>query len=388
MNLVVIPFHDWRKSEKEGFRTRDVHFIRAFHELDGIEKILVINRPSTPIELWAKKFSKDLRGEVVLEKGKFRLTKIDEGLYVADCFSKDMLGQAIHRQAWFLDAFGHEDYCRFVQKACELLDMKGAPLLTQNVFSFKMVSRLEAPFKLFDAWDNFLKFPAYQKFKGRLWEGYQSLSETADAWITNSHENISFFRKNFNPRRIELVKNGVRRDFGGDTFSEPEDLGQIARPIFGFGGKISYLLDYELINFITKAIPDASFVFVGQILDKEVFKKIIRRPNVHFLGDKPYAEYANYVKGFDTCLVPYRIKEGQHGGDSMKVYEYLLLGKKVVGTNGNGLEDLQDYIYVAHTPQEFALALADTTNARLPFPIEEHTWKAKAEKLVEKFKEF
>jgi glycosyltransferase involved in cell wall biosynthesis len=266
--------------------------------------------------------------------------------------------------------------------------MKGASLLTQNVFAHKMVSKLNAPVKIFDAWDNFLKFPAYHKFREQLFEGYQSLSERADAWLTNSNENISFFRETFNPKDIELVKNGVRRDFGINAYNKPKDMKQIGGPIYGFGGKITYLLDVDLINYITKAVPFASFVFVGQILDKEVYHQIVKRSNVFFLGDKPYAEYANYVKSFDTCIVPYRIKEGQHGGDSMKVYEYLLLGKKVVGTNGNGLEDLQDYIYVAHTPQEFALALADTTNARLPFPIEEHTWKAKAEKLVEKFNEF
>ena len=89
--------------------------------------------------------------------------------------------------------------------------------------------------------------------------------------------------------------------------------------------------------------PDFSFVFVGQILDKEVYKKIEKRDNVIFLGDKHYDIYPNYVANFDVCIIPYNINEGQHGGDSIKAYEYLLTRKKVVGTKGNGLLDLKKH---------------------------------------------
>ena len=32
MNIIAIPFHDWRKSKKEGFRTRDCHLINALQK--------------------------------------------------------------------------------------------------------------------------------------------------------------------------------------------------------------------------------------------------------------------------------------------------------------------------------------------------------------------
>ena len=32
MNLVVVPFHDWRKILLEGSRTRDSHFIEEFRK--------------------------------------------------------------------------------------------------------------------------------------------------------------------------------------------------------------------------------------------------------------------------------------------------------------------------------------------------------------------
>ena len=55
MNIIAIPFHDWRKSKKEGFRTRDCHLINALQKDEKVKNILVINRPTTLLELFYKK---------------------------------------------------------------------------------------------------------------------------------------------------------------------------------------------------------------------------------------------------------------------------------------------------------------------------------------------
>jgi hypothetical protein len=65
MDLIIIPFHDWRKSEKEGFRTRDVHFIKALTKEKSINKILVINRPITRLELLYKRHKRALDGKQI-----------------------------------------------------------------------------------------------------------------------------------------------------------------------------------------------------------------------------------------------------------------------------------------------------------------------------------
>ena len=141
-------------------------------------------------------------------------------------------------------------------------------------------------------------------------------------------------------------------------------------------------MNYKLINFITQDNPKSSFVFVGQILDKKVYNKIEKRKNVFFLGDKNYSIYPRYVSNFDICIVPYNINEGQHGGDSMKAYEYLLTGKKVVGTNGNGLQDLKEYLYLAENPKEFSDLLKNYKNEKAIINIEDHSWQSKSVKLL------
>jgi hypothetical protein len=235
---------------------------------------------------------------------------------------------------------------------------------------------------LFDAWDNFLKFPGYKALQKELQKGYTQISKTIPNWTTNSNENIKFYKNNFGVQNIELIKNGVKTGFVKGSYDIPPDLKKIKRPWIGFGGKISYLIDYDLINFISEKNPALSFVFVGQVLDKKVYNKITKRANVIFLGDKRYDIYPNYVRSFDICIVPYHIKNKQHGGDSMKAYEYLLAGKKVVGTNGNGLEDLKEHVYVVDTKEDFSKELINMDNLKKPLDIEAHSWESKVKKIV------
>lgn len=382
MDFVIIPFHDWRKSEKEGFRTRDVHFINALAGNSFSNRILVINRPITKLELIYKKHQTKLDGKVLLKMGKFSLTEVRNNVYVADYHSIDILGQVVYRFNWFIDKYNDISYRNFIEICLGYLKFNKVTLLNQNVFAFKLAVSLNAEFKIFDAWDNFLKFPGYSNIREKLFGGYEELSCKMDKWITNSNENIEFYRNTFGVNEIMLLKNGVKTNFGQDAVIVPEDLKNIKKPWIGFGGKISYLIDYELINFITEDNPESSFVFVGQILDHSVYNKIVKRKNIFFLGDKKYDIYANYVKSFDICIIPYQINDKQHGGDSMKAYEYLIAKKKVVGTNGNGLEDLNDFIYVTKSKEEFSKELKSSNNSKINLPIEKHTWDSKAREIL------
>lgn len=387
MNLIVVPFHDWRKSESEGFRTRDVHLINAFSKLPHVEKVLVVNRPLTWLELYYKKYKRELNGRRIIQQKKFELTEINQKLYVADYFSGDWFGALKDRQKWFFKAYGNEQYQDFLKQCLEYLEMEDTVLVTQNVFAYQLSTRFPVKSKLFDAWDNFMKFPAYKAIRSELKQAYLSSGEHIDHWTTNSAENQGLFAQEYGVRKIEVVKNGLNISFVNADLPKPKDLEDIPGPIIGFGGKLSYLVDVELVNKITADHPNASFVFVGQILAKDVYTNIVKRSNVHFLGDKHYSEYPAYVKSFDICIVPYRINEGQHGGDSLKAYEYLSTGKKVVGTNGNGLQDLHEYLYLGITPEEFSEMLKDTLNEKPPLNLEPHLWGTKAATIIEMMNE-
>lgn len=387
MNLTIIPFHDWRKIQKEGFRTRDAHIIKALYTNNLVEKVLVINRPITYLELVYKKISKRIEGEVILKHKEFTLYEVKENLYVVDFISSDIVGQVSQRHKWFIEAYNHRDYVNFIKKCWTELGFKNEYLITQNIFAFKLAISLPAKSKLFDAWDNFLKFPTYKKFVNDLKIGYRLSAKNIKYWTTNSNENVEYYKNTFSVSRIFLLKNGVKENFAQDSTNEPKDLVNIQRPIIGFGGKISYLMNVDLINYLIGENRSLSFVFVGQILNKSAYRAIDKASNVFFLGDKHYDEYPSYVKNFDICIIPYHIGSGQHGGDSIKAYEYLSTGKKVVGTNGNGLEDLKEYIFIANSFDEFSNFLKDMTNTKPRIDISQHSWKSKAQALLNIFNE-
>lgn len=381
MNLIIIPFHDWRKSEAEGFRTRDVHLILALSQLDDVENILVINRPTTKLELKYKKLNIRLNGEIILKKNKFNLIKVAPKIHVADFISDDILSQTILKQSWFFKKYGDIRYIEFIETCISELDITENNLIVQNIFSYKCAEQINSTRKLVDAWDNFLKFPVYKNFRQKIEIAYQSLSDSISLWVSNSNENINFYKETFNVQNISLLKNGLNIHFASNCNETPKELQSLNRPIIGYGGKISYLLNVDLINYATEQNPESSFVFVGQVLDQQVYNNIIKRNNVYFLGDKHYDIYPSYVNSFDICIVPYNINEGQHGGDSIKAYEYLATNKKVVGTKGNGLLDLEEYIYLVNDKEEFSSELKTVINEKPTINIKDFSWNSKAEQI-------
>jgi glycosyltransferase involved in cell wall biosynthesis len=139
---------------------------------------------------------------------------------------------------------------------------------------------------------------------------------------------------------------------------------------------------------VVKKHTDKNFVIIGQVLNKEVFQKIDIGSNVHYLGDKHYSQYPSYVKNFDIGIVPYVTGNLEHGVDSIKVYEYIASGLNVIGTSEGGMSDLEDYIYVAKSWEEFSKqitpALQRKKNVQLP---DFYTWRYKTECLINLFKQ-
>lgn len=385
MQLVIIPFHDWRKNCKEGFRTRDAHFIKEFEKNKSVSKILIVNRPTTFLEIILKYFSFSLKGKIIKTSKNFRLIKINDKVYIVDYISKDFINQILNRYRWVIKKYQDNSYLNFINECLTFLQFNNQNYLIQNVFAGGMTSKFNSDKIIFDAWDNFLKFPIYSKIRKELIINYNSLALNAHFWMTNSIENRDYFKSKFKVKNITLLKNGVSENlFNGDPKIIPNDLKNIKKPIVGFGGKVTYLLNTELLDYLVKDNPDYSFVLIGQKLDKSIFKKLPKTNNFYYLGDKHYDDYPDYVKNFNILIVPYRVKENQHGGDSIKAYEYLATGKKVIGTRGNGLEDLEEYLYISDSFEEFSNEIKNyKKNDKKEFELINHSWEGKSKFILE-----
>ncbi|MBC8303664.1 MAG: hypothetical protein H8E55_48875 [Pelagibacterales bacterium] len=388
MNLAVIPYHDWRKILIEGSRTRDAHFINCFQKLDKLEKLIIINRPITFPELLVKKRFKKIIGEVLLSKNGCRLIQIDKKSFVIDFISPDFITHIIKKRDWYFNAYKSDKFISFINDAYTYLDVKDVSYISYNIYSAFLFEKLKPKKLVFDAWDNYARFPFSDKHLSKLKDAYHAFAKYARLWITNSLENKEYYSNNYDFHSITVIKNGVDLlKFKDKLIEKPIDIKNLPSPIIGFGGKITYLFDVDLFNYLLDHNKKKSFVIVGQIIDRAIFKRIKKASNFYYLGDKHYNKYPLYVKSFDICIIPYLVGEKAHGGDSIKAYEYLAAGKKTIGTIGNGLEDLEDYVYLHNDYSLFSKELMSISNNKKILNDEVFSWFKKADSIHHIIKE-
>lgn len=163
----------------------------------------------------------------------------------------------------------------------------------------------------------------------------------------NRHDNIHPF-----PSSVDTAHFASARRPQG---SEPHDMASIPRPRLGYYGVIDERLDFGLIAAVAKARPDWQIVMVGP-LAKVSEADLPRAHNIHWLGQKNYAELPAYLAGWDVALMPFAINEATRFISPTKTPEYLAGGRPVVSTPVRDV--LRHYgdlaaVHVANGPEAF-----------------------------------
>jgi|SRR4051812_1206210 len=109
------------------------------------------------------------------------------------------------------------------------------------------------------------------------------------------------------------------------------EVARLPRPVLGYFGVIDERLDYELIAELADAVGQGSVAMVGP-LAKVQASELPSRPNIHWLGQRSYAELPALVKGFDVCLMPFAMNDATRYINPTKTLEYMAAGKPIVST--------------------------------------------------------
>jgi UDP-galactopyranose mutase len=134
----------------------------------------------------------------------------------------------------------------------------------------------------------------------------------------------------------------------------PADQASLPSPRLGFYGVVDERMDLTLLAEVADARPDWSLVIVGPVVKIDE-ADLPRRPNLHYLGGRSYAELPDYLRGWDVALMPFAINEATRFISPTKTPEYLAAGKPVVSTP---IVDV-----VRHYGAVQAVAIADTAPA-------------------------
>ena len=113
--------------------------------------------------------------------------------------------------------------------------------------------------------------------------------------------------------------------------AEPEDQSALPHPRLGFYGVIDERMDLELLDGMAQAHPEWQMVLVGPVVKIDP-DTLPRHPNLHYLGQRGYADLPRYLGGWDVCLLPFARNDSTRFISPTKTLEYMAAERMIVST--------------------------------------------------------
>ena len=141
--------------------------------------------------------------------------------------------------------------------------------------------------------------------------------------------------------------------------------------ILGYTGAIHEKIDFGCLELLASGHPKWHIVLIGlnrcrgQLASR--FERLISRPNVRYLGPRPWHQLPDYVRYFDVGLLPYYPTEVSKWCElPAKVFEYLAAGLPVVEMALPNADTLDGVIRLAYSPEEFVHFVEEAMEADSP----------------------
>jgi UDP-galactopyranose mutase len=160
------------------------------------------------------------------------------------------------------------------------------------------------------------------------------------------HRNIHLFPSSIDRAHFANARKGD---------AEPEDQRVISGPKLGFFGVIDERMDLDLLAGVAALRPKWNFVMIGPVVKIDP-ASLPKASNIHYLGQKSYADLPRYVGGWDCALMPFARNDATRFISPTKTPEYLAAGRPVVSTS---IQDVIDpyahegLAYIADEPESF-----------------------------------
>jgi len=138
----------------------------------------------------------------------------------------------------------------------------------------------------------------------------------------NRHHSVHLFPSSVDRTHFSKARGGL---------FDPADQEELPHPRLGYYGVIDERFDITLLDEVAAMRPDWSFVMVGPVVKIDE-SELPRRPNIHYLGSKTYAQLPAYLGGWEIALMPFAMNDSTQFISPTKTPEYLAGGKPVVST--------------------------------------------------------
>ena len=392
IDIVQIPFHDYKKWINEGFRTRDAHLFNEFKKNKDVNKILVINRPTSLAEAIIKRKKWKTKIDNVVIKRKFwQVIEIEKNVYCLDIFSFDFLKVIFERKKWWHNIFENKKIIKIINDALNLLDFKNKVLFLENPMATGLIGKIGEKKVVFDAIDNWLFHPQMKSIHKLVEKNYEFLGSKADCIFTVSYNLCEYFKEmNLN---TFWISNGVDIEWFEDSIVDENEKRE--KPVIGYMGKIQERVDFNIIEECLKKIENNIMVIGPIYAQKDKIKSLDKKyKNIEFTGDVHYEKLPKIMHEFDIAIIPHKVDKFTNSMSPLKIYEYLAAGKQIVMTPIAGKNEFSDYVYLANTSDEFIKEIKEAIERYEKTPNIsskvkkvlklENSWNYKAKQIVER----
>lgn len=366
-----------------GIVNRNYHILHQLLRHPEIRKVLMVDLiPFTAkrtMRVWAESILGSVPGKNVTPRfyvhgGRSKVTEIAPGRYVYST-SRNLV-QTGQPEAIWKEISSILEFARF-----------------QNILLWSYYPMFALPFqkiegaKVFDAVDDWREHPYCQGWRQSLDQNYKIVDRTADAIFTVSPQVQKIFTTNKN---VHWIPNGIDfRHFQKIGHHLQTRLRQIGKPVIGYLGIIESRLDFDLLEKIAAAFPDASVILAGPVWDKSIINRFRKYPRIHFLGAVAYHDLPELYHYFDVAIIPHKITPFTQSMNPLKMYEYLACGRPVVTTPVAGTEQFAPLVKVVTNQSEFLAAikfyldhpLSAEEKTRRRQAVHTYTWESRVQEM-------
>lgn len=363
-DIVVFPFHDWKKCQSQGLVRRDTQIILGLEQIPAVRNILLVDRPvSLPIMAydWIHGQRSSARGgELVWQKRTAWLRKLSPKLHVLDTLVLEPFSSVLLRKRWWPHIQQGRSFLSTVRDAAAAIHIRHPILWMFTPISTPAIGCMNERLVVFDALDNWVEHAGMSAYREAARRGYAQVRAQADLAFCCS-ESMRDLLSGGKPRAFWLPNGVDLAAFQPIPNCLPSDTSSIGAPRVGYAGVVDSRVDLALLAYCAKALPQMNFIIVGPVsADKASLSPLLSLHNVHLIGRKRYHEMPMYINSFDLCLIPHKVNRYTDGMNPLKLYEYLACGKPVVSTTVAGVSAHSNVIEIADNPKDFANAIVSS----------------------------
>lgn len=219
-------------------------------------------------------------------------------------------------------------------------------ILQKEGFENVDVLWIDCPNQIF--WKNIVKYKksiyriydAIEEFHNTgktLLDAHQEAIVTSDMVAVTSKLLITELNNKYKGINFIHCPNGVDlSNFLKDTYRKPLEYEELKGRKALYVGAIDEWFDEDLLIYLAEYSPNIHFLVIGP--DRLGVMKVLKRPNIYYLGPRSYRDIPDYMFHADFGIIPFKSTKLVRCVNPIKMYEFFSLGKQVASTSWEELE--------------------------------------------------